>query len=154
MESHRNATIVENQNNNSMNTYLNTMAYDTMDGDYITSEYMSGSSSGVESIDSEDVFNDAHILKFPKRNNERKMSEISTKLMAQNVRKLGLVEIRERIQAISSENVINHAQLQTLLSDRNFCIILFNLFDDKGHGIMEQATLFGKLKYWTKVCKI
>jgi len=154
MESRRNAPS-ERQNNN-LNTFANTMAYDPGDSDCIKSEYGSGSgsSSGVESIDNEDVFNDTQIIQFPKKNKERKMSEISTKVMVQNVRKLGLVEIRERIQTISSQSLINHAQLQTLLSDRSFCLILFNLFDDKGHGILDQPTWFGKLKYWTKVCKI
>ena len=150
----RNAQLTESQTNN-FNTFVNTMAYDPGDSDCIKSENGSGSgsSSGLESIDNEDVFNDTKMLTFPKINKERKMSEISTKVMAQNLRKLGLVEIRERIQAISNQGEINHAQLQTLLSDRNFCLLLFNLFDDKGRGILDPPTWFGKLKYWTKVCK-
>ena len=154
MENLRNAQLTESQNKN-FSTFVNSMEYDPGDSDCIKSEYWSGSgsSSGVESIDNEDVFNDTKILTFPKKNKERKMSEISNKVMAQNLRKLGLVEIRERIQAISNQGEINHAQLQTLLSDRNFCLLLFHLFDDKGHGILDQPTWFGKLKYWTKVCK-
>ena len=152
MENRRNSPLTERQNN-TFNTFVNTMADDPGDSDCIKSEYGSGSSSGVESIDNEDVFNDTQILTFQKKNKERKMSEISSKVMAQNVRKLGLVEIRERTQAISNQGIINHAQLQTLLSDRNFCLLLFNLFDDKSQGILDQPTWFGKLKYWTKVCK-
>ena len=142
---------MERQNNN-FNTFIDTMAYDLGDSDCIKSEYGSGSGSShcVESIDNEDVFNDT----LQTKNKERKMSEISSKVMVQNVRKLSLVEIRERIQAISNQGIINHAQLQTLLSDRNFCLLLFNLFDDKSQGILDQPTWFGKLKYWTEVCKI
>ena len=69
----------------------------------------------------------------------------------QNRRKQNLVEIRESILAISHLNTINQAQLQTLLSDRNFCLIFFRLFDDKGVGILEQSVWFGKLKYWYQV---
>ena len=45
----------------------------------------------------------------------------------------------------------HQAQLQTLLSDRDFCLIFFRLFDEAGHGILEQAVWFGKLKYWYQV---
>jgi hypothetical protein len=68
------------------------------------------------------------------------MSKISSKVMVQNIKKHGLVEKREHIQAISNQSMIHHAKLQTLLSDRNFCLILFNLFDDKGQGILDQPT--------------
>ena len=110
-----------------------------------------GSESGVESIDNEDTFEEKEMLSFPKVDKSRKMSEISSKVMAQNARKFGLVEIRELIQSISQQNMVNLAQLQTLLSDRNFCSILFNLFDDKGQGILDQQSWFAKLKYWTEV---
>ena len=114
-----------------------------------------GSESGVESIDDKDIFDEKDMLSFPKVDKGRKMSEISSKVMAQNARKFGLVEIRELIQSISQQNMVNLAQLQTLLSDRNFCSILFNLFDDKGQGILDQQSWFAKLKYWTEVrrCK-
>ena len=48
-------------------------------------------------------------------------------------------------------NTINQAQLQTLLSDRDFCLLMFNLFDERSHGILDQAHWFGKLKYWSQV---
>lgn len=151
---------MEHQNNN-VNTFVNTMAYDPDDSEYLNSDNEepennswdrkgSGSSSGVESIDNEDLFNETQILKFPKKSGKRRISEISGKVMVQNRRKHGLVEIREHIQAISNQGTINHAQLQTLLSDRNFNSILFNLFDDKDLGILDQPSWFGKLKYWTK----
>ena len=68
-----------------------------------------------------------------------------------NVVKKATKELRESILAISHLNTINQAQLQTLLSDRNFCLIFFRLFDDKGVGILEQSVWFGKLKYWYQV---
>merc|ERR1719210_2232545 len=83
-----------------------------------------------------------------KGSRDRKVSQICAKAAEGNRRKLNLVEIRESIVAISTVNTINQAQLQTLLSDRNFCLIFFRLFDDKGVGILEQSVWFGKLKYW------
>ena len=55
------------------------------------------------------------------------------------------------MQAIANMNTINQAQLQTLLSDRDFCLLMFNLFDERSHGILDQAHWFGKLKYWSQV---
>ena len=69
----------------------------------------------------------------------------------QTRRKQNLIEIRENILAISHLNQINQAQLQTLLSDRNFCLIFFRLFDDKEDGVLDQSVWFGKLKYWYQV---
>ena len=113
----------------------------------------SGPSSVVESLDTDDVFDDSQMLKIPKRRpgRDRKVSQICEKVATQNRRKQNLVEIRENILAISHLNTINQAQLQTLLSDRDFCLIFFRLFDDKGHGILEQSVWFGKLKYWYQV---
>ena len=151
------------ENNNNINTFVNTMAFDPGDPDYMASERKEvadggwdvagcGSSSGAESIDDEDLFNESHILQFSKKPKQRRISEIASKAMVQNTRKHGLVEIREQIQAISNQNMINQAQLQTLLSDRNFCSTLFGIFDDKCQGILDQKSWFGKLRYWTKVC--
>ena len=111
------------------------------------------SHGGVESSDADDVFDDSQMLKIPTRRpgRDRKVSQICEKVATQNRRKQNLVEIRENILAISHLNTINQAQLQTLLSDRDFCLIFFRLFDDKGHGILEQAVWFGKLKYWYQV---
>ena len=85
MENRRNSPLTERQNN-TFNTFVNTMADDPGDSDCIKSEYGSGSGSShcVESIDNEDVFNDT----LQTKNKERKMSEISSKVTAQNVRKL------------------------------------------------------------------
>ena len=69
----------------------------------------------------------------------------------QTRRKQNLIEIRESILAISHLNQINQAQLQTLLTDRNFCLIFFRLFDDNEDGVLEQGVWFGKLKYWYQV---
>ena len=145
-----------------MNTFVNE-AFD--DGDEPNSESNSnwdkigsGSSSGVESYENEDVFDDTKMtmLSIPKTNNnrhgrDRKVSQICAKAATQNRRKQNLIEIRECILAISHLNTINQAQLQTLLSDRNFCLIFFRLFDEKGSGILEQNVWFGKLKYWYQV---
>ena len=162
MEKHKKSNQLERHNNN-INTFVNTMAYDPGDSEFVNSdvedvennhrdEVGSGSSSGVESSDNEDLFNESKMLRFPKKSKERRISEISSKVLVQNTRKHGLVDIREQIHAISNQSIINHAQLQTLLSDRNFCLLLFTLFDDKGQGILDQPIWFGKLKYWTKVC--
>ena len=107
----------------------------------------------VETSDTDDVFDDSQMLKIPTRRpgRDRKVSQICEKVATQNRRKQNLVEIRENILAISHLNTINQAQLQTLLSDRDFCLIFFRLFDEAGHGILEQAVWFGKLKYWYQV---
>ena len=160
MESCRNSNQIESQTN--VTTFVNTMAYDPDDSEYVNSDNedpennswdrkCSGSSSGVESIDNEDLFNETQILKFPNKSGNRRISEISGKVMVQNKRKHGLVEIREQIQGISHQSTINNGQLQTLLSNRNFNMILFNLFDDNGLGILDQPAWFGKLKYWSNV---
>ena len=109
--------------------------------------------AGMENSDTDDVFDDSQMLKIPSRRpgRDRKASQICEKVATQNRRKQNLVEIRENILAISHLNTINQAQLQTLLSDRDFCLIFFRLFDDKGHGILEQSVWFGKLKYWYQV---
>lgn len=116
----------------------------------------SGSSSGVESYENDDVFDTdmkMTMLAIPanKGGRDRKVSQICAKAAEGNRRKLNLVEIRESIVAISTVNTINQAQLQTLLSDRNFCLIFFRLFDEKGSGALEQSVWFGKLKYWYQV---
>jgi len=160
METQRRSVGQMERQNNNLKTFVNTMAYDD-DSEFLNSDNeevddmsrdgaCSSSSSGIESIDNDDLFNETEVLKFPKKTGDRRMSEISGKVMVQNRRKHGLVEIREHIQDISNQGTINHAQLQTLLSDRNFCFILFNLFDDKDLGILDQQTLFDLLKYWTK----
>ena len=87
----------------------------------------------------------------PGQGRERKVSQICAKAATQNRRKQNLVEIRECILAISHLNTINQAQLQTLLSDRNFCLIFFRLFDEKSSGVLDQSVWFGKLKYWYQV---
>lgn len=144
-----------------MNTFVNE-AFD--DGDepsesnnnWTTDKTGSGSSSGVESYENEDVFDDTKMtmLNIPSSRGggrDRKVSQICAKAATQNRRKQNLIEIRECILAISHLNSINQAQLQTLLSDRNFCLIFFRLFDEKGSGILEQSVWFGKLKYWYQV---
>lgn len=111
-------------------------------------------STGVESYENDDMFATdmkMTMLSLPSNNKggrDRKVSQICAKAAEGNRRKQNLVEIRESIVAISTVNTINQAQLQTLLSDRNFCLIFFRLFDEKGSGILEQSVWFGKLKYW------
>ena len=118
---------MERQNNN-LHTFVNIIAYDD-DIEYLNSDTegvndmsragtCSSSSLGVESLD-KDLFYETEVLKFPKKTVDRRISEISRKVMLQNRRKHRLVEIREQIQSISNQGTINHAQLQTLLSDRN-----------------------------------
>ena len=147
-----------------MNTFVNE-AFD--DGDepsesnnnWTSDKTGSGSSSGVESYENDDVFDDTKMTMLniptgssrPGGGRDRKVSQICAKAATQNRRKQNLIEIRECILAISHLNSINQAQLQTLLSDRNFCLIFFRLFDEKGSGILEQSVWFGKLKYWYQV---
>ena len=116
--------------------------------------------AGVESYENDDVFDTnmkmttTTMLALPtaiKGGRDRKVSQICAKAAEGNRRKHNLVEIRESIVSISTVNTINQAQLQTLLSDRNFCLIFFRLFDEKGSGILEQSVWFGKLKYWYQV---
>jgi len=78
------------------------------------------------------------------------ISEFATKAMAKKTQKNRMVQAREHIQAVTNENTINHAQLQTLLLDRSFCSIIFHLFDEKGEGRLDQTTWIEQLRYWTR----
>ena len=150
--------------NNNIRTFANNMAYDPGDGEFdvnATEDKRKVSwfreEGGISSEDEsqvEDFFDESNMLQFTKEKKKRKVSELSSKAQAQSMRKHGLVEIREHIQTISNDGRINQAQLQTLLSDRNFCILLFNLFDEKSYGILEQQIWFDKLKYWTQVSSL
>ena len=79
------------------------------------------------------------------------ISEFASKAMAKKTQKNRMVQVREHIQAVTVENTINHAQLQTLLLDRSFCSIIFHLFDEKGEGSLDQTTWIEQLRYWTRV---
>ena len=79
------------------------------------------------------------------------ISEFASKAMAKKTQKNRMVQVREHIQAVTHENTINHAQLQTLLLDRSFCSIIFHLFDEKGEGSLDQITWVGQLRHWTRV---
>ena len=149
--------------NNNIRTFENHMAYDPGDSEFNVSDkedkrkvswLKEGDISSENESQAEDLFDESTMLQFAKKKKKRKISEIASKAQAQSMRKHGLVEIREHIQTISNDGIINQAQLQTLLSDRNFCILLFNLFDEKSYGILEQQIWFDKLKYWTQVSSL
>ena len=80
-----------------------------------------------------------------------RVSEIATKAMANKARKNRMALVKEYIQAVADENIINHAQLETLLLDRTFCSIIFNMFDEKKEGSLDQTTWVEQLRYWTRV---
>ena len=120
MEKHKKSNQLERHNNN-INTFVNTMAYDPGDSEVVNSDIKDVESNHWDLVGSQ-------MLRFPKKSKKIKMSDISTKVMDQNTRNHGLVDIREQIQEISNQSIINHAQLQTLLSDQNFCLLLSKLY--------------------------
>ena len=79
------------------------------------------------------------------------MSHMSEKALHTSQRNHNLVEVRETVQRICHDNTLNVAQLQTLLSDRRFCQILFNLFDERDQNLLIQGDWFGQMKEWTEV---
>ena len=79
------------------------------------------------------------------------VSEIATKAMANKAQKNRMALVKEYIQAVADENIINHAQLETLLLDRTFSSIIFNMFDEKKDGSLDQTTWVEQLRYWTRV---
>ena len=102
-------------------------------------ERVSDNSSGFESTaeqerDSEDTFDPSDTVTLSpkcKVPGTRRMSNMSERASNQNKRNHSLVEVRSMIQRICHDNTLNMGQLQTLLSDRRFCQILFNLFDER-----------------------
>ena len=62
-----------------------------------------------------------------------------------------LVEMRELVQMNTVDNNLNIGQLNTLLSDKRFCQILFNLFVDEDKNVLEQEDWFSQMKDWTEV---
>ena len=79
------------------------------------------------------------------------ISEIATKAMAKKAQKNRMVQVREHIKAVTDGHIINHAQLETLLLDKTFCSIIFQLFDEKEEGSLDQTTWIEQLRYWTRV---
>jgi len=155
METHTHSSDIDSQKSAIMTSFINeAYEHDKNENNNNWENIGSGSSSGVESFEHDDVFDDKKpmtMLNIPGRSGQgrdRKVSQICARAATHNGRKQNLVEIRENILAISHLNTINQGQLQTLLSDRNFCLIFFRLFDEKGSGVLEQSVWFGKLKYW------
>jgi hypothetical protein len=106
--------------------------------------------------DGEDTFNPKEFLQLTpslagRLGGGRKASEMSEKAMHQNRRNHNLVEVRETVQRICHDNSINIGQLQTLLSDRRVCQLLFQLFDEREANLLNQADWFVSLKEWTEV---
>ena len=158
METHTHSSDIDSQKSAIMTSFINeAYEHDKNENNNNWENIGSGSSSGVESFEHDDVFDDKKsmtMLNIPGRSGQgrdRKVSQICARAATHNGRKQNLVEIRENILAISHLNTINQGQLQTLLSDRNFCLIFFRLFDEKGSGVLEQSVWFGKLKYWYQV---
>ena len=79
------------------------------------------------------------------------MSEMSENAMHHSRRNQNLVEMREMVMRICNDKSLNVGQLQTLLSDRRFCQILFNLFDERESNLLRQADWFSQMKEWTEV---
>ena len=52
---------------------------------------------------------------------------------------------------LSSPGLVTLDELQRLLNNRDFCQILYDLFNESGDQPLEQSLLFEKLKTWTEV---
>ena len=52
---------------------------------------------------------------------------------------------------LSSAGLVTVDELQRLLNNRDFCKILYDLFNESGDQPLEQSLLFEKLKTWTEV---
>ena len=76
---------------------------------------------------------------------------ITENAMHHSKRNQNLVEMREMVMRICNDKSLNVGQLQTLLSDRRFCQILFNLFDERESNLLRQADWFSQMKEWTEV---
>ena len=104
--------------------------------------------------DGEDTFDTnecLHITPSARLGGVRKMSEMSENAMHHSKRNQNLVEMREMVMRICNDKSLNAGQLQTLLSDRRFCQILFNLFDERESNLLRQADWFSQMKEWTEV---
>ena len=52
---------------------------------------------------------------------------------------------------LSSAGLVTVDELQRLLNNRDFCKILYDLFNESGDQPLEQSLLFEKLKTWAEV---
>ena len=52
---------------------------------------------------------------------------------------------------LSSPGLVTVDELQRLLNNRDFCQILYDLFNESGVQPLEQSLLFEKLKTWAEV---
>ena len=52
---------------------------------------------------------------------------------------------------LSSAGLVTLEELQKLLNNRDFCQILYDLFNESRDQPLEQSLLFEKLKTWTEV---
>ena len=52
---------------------------------------------------------------------------------------------------LSSPGLVTLEELQRLLNNRDFCQILYDLFNESGDQPLEQSLLFEKFKTWTEV---
>ena len=52
---------------------------------------------------------------------------------------------------LSSPGLVTVDELQRLLNNRDFCEILYDLFNESGDQPLEQSLLFEKLKTWAEV---
>ena len=52
---------------------------------------------------------------------------------------------------LSSPGLVTLDELQRLLNNRDFCQVLYDLFNESGDQPLEQSLLFEKLKTWAEV---
>ena len=52
---------------------------------------------------------------------------------------------------LSSAGLVTVDELQRLLNNRDFCQVLYDLFNESGDQPLEQSLLFEKLKTWAEV---
>ena len=99
----------------------------------------------------EDGNEEKETLEVHGTSSEKEMSQIPVNVLEQKKRNQGLVDIRGIIKKCFSKDDIDHMDLQTILNDKNFSLVFFNLFDAHGLGTLDQPTWFGQLRYWAKV---
>ena len=79
------------------------------------------------------------------------MSEFSMDALMQKNRNEGIANIREIVENSLGDKTIDEADIQNLLTQREFLEAFFSLFDIRGVGFLDQLAWFGNLRYWAKV---
>ena len=113
-----------------------------------------GAPDTIVSVESEDDNDGSTTEKVFPKFEERRMSELSVRAFIQRDRTESLSKLHKIINNELGEHSIDETHVEHLFKNLQFSENLFDLFDVRNEGLLDQSTWFGNLRTWAQVTNV